>query len=258
MTNLRSKIFYIKIHKKVLDLALEGRMSRGAFLLYSLLISNSKKFSPSRAWILKNGFKKTSLLKLEKELECAGLLKIKRGKGGRSFSTFHALDFNDLSQGKKFKQIDSSNVRKTDGTLYEKTDSENRQQSENDKATVLNTDTVLSAKRPLLITNIINKDNNNPLTPLEGKYEKYLEIGLSIKESEVVDKYLKPTDRNLETLRLCKRASRNYDLADLFEEVFSHLEKFDPQGTNRRLNKNQRDKLMRGIGEHVMRESMRD
>ena len=100
--------FYVKIHKKIIDMMSEGKLSTAAFGLYSILVSNSKSFKPSRAWVLKNGFKKTYLLKLEKELEDLGLVKINRGKGGRSFTTYYALDFNDLSAGKKFKKQDSA------------------------------------------------------------------------------------------------------------------------------------------------------
>ena len=96
---------FFKIHFRVIELAMNGRISFSALGLYSLIISNSKKFITSRPWLLKNGFKKDSLLKSEKELEDLGLVKINRGKGGRSFTTYHALDYDDLCAQKFFEDF---------------------------------------------------------------------------------------------------------------------------------------------------------
>jgi hypothetical protein len=96
---------FFKVHFKVIELLKDGKISCGAFGLYSLLISNSKKFTPSRPWILNKGFKKTYLLKLEKELEDLGLVKINRGIGGRSFTTYYALDYDDLCDQRFFEDF---------------------------------------------------------------------------------------------------------------------------------------------------------
>lgn len=246
--------FYAKIHEKVINLMNEGKISSSAVGLYTLLVFNSKKFNPSRAWILKRGFKKDKLLVIEKELEAAGVLKIKRGKGGRSFTTYHALNFDDLSEGKKFKQSENPTVGKSDSVLSEnpratvgKSESQNGLLSEKPRATVGKTESVMSENPTLLITNTITNNNNTPLTPHEGEFEKYYKIGLSKKEAKVIDKYLKPTERNLEALRKCKKPASRLDLSAFFEQALGHLERVEPRGNDRRLTPYQIKKLISGV-----------
>jgi len=91
--------FYAKVHEVAIQCMTEGVITSSALGLYVFLVSQSKTFNISKAWVCKNGVSKSTLHRLEKQLVDAGLLRVNPGKGGRRSTIYIPVRYADIENG---------------------------------------------------------------------------------------------------------------------------------------------------------------
>jgi hypothetical protein len=257
--------FFNKFPQSLTKLVIDGHLSYKAQWLYIAMLYHHQDFWIHRSLLYVEGIGKWSVNKHLKILLEYGMIEFKNHFNGKNGHFYRAIRKIDCAKIEQYSMSKRRLVGKNPTTLLKNHESKLEKiqgdVGKNPTTSLENDESKLEkiqgdvGKNPTTrwkksnLTNIKTniKTINTPLTPQRGNLKKFIDVGLTEKEAQVVDKYLKPTERNLEAMSKCKKPASKLDLSAFFEQALSQLERAEPRGNERRLTTYQIKKLISGV-----------